>query len=162
MLAFLSTVPPNRENGEQVAIHQICFSETSRNVHSVVFFVVKFEPSFDIAQACQGVITKHVSVRIFTIKTSELKIVASVSATRDNQEKYIPQSPGCTHSRARQGRQPGRHDREQPPPAPWWALGGSDIRSRISESNVTRKGNASQRVSAIRGNSPPASAENSR
>lgn len=73
MLALLSTGPPGRENWQEITVHQVRFSETSRHVHPVVLFVVKFQPPLDIAQTGQGIVSQHVAIGIFAIETSQLE-----------------------------------------------------------------------------------------
>lgn len=72
MFAVLSIGPPDRENRQYIANDQIGFSETSHHIHAVIPLIVKLQPSSDIAETGESVISKHVAVCIFAIETSQL------------------------------------------------------------------------------------------
>lgn len=61
MLVIQGAVSIECENRHQVAIDEVGFGETSRNVQAIQLVIVEFKPLFEIAKTAQGVVARNIS-----------------------------------------------------------------------------------------------------
>ena len=84
---------PRRQDVQQVGADEVRFGQTTGDVHAVRLFVVEADPSLEVAQHLEGVVSELVAVVVVDTVAAELDR-ASVEF-KEKEYGNVRPTPGC-------------------------------------------------------------------